>query len=85
MTPGANQREVIVTAKILTGTKGEIAAAVAGMAGDVREAIVFIDEAPVTPAAPTGSDLFAEMEPYTVRAQDVDYSRESIYGERDPE
>jgi hypothetical protein len=79
-------REASMTAKILTGTKQEIAAAVAGIAGEVREAIVFVEDgASPQPAHATREDIFAEMEPYTVRVGTADYGRDSIYGDRDPE
>ncbi len=76
-----------MTARVLTGSKEEITRAPAGIAGDVREAIVFVDEpasaaaAAAPPAGDGGSatDLFAEMEPYTVGANDSDDSREAIY------
>lgn len=66
-----------MTARILTGSKKEIAEKVAGLDGQVREAIVFIEDpfAPQPPAA----DIFAEMEPLTVRQNSVDDSREAIY------
>ena len=63
-----------MTARVLTGSKQEIAQALAGMAGEVREAIVFVEE-----AAGAAADLFAEMEPYAVQLSDFDDSREAIY------
>lgn len=77
-----------MTARVLTGSKQEIAAKLAGIDGEVREAIVFVDEPPTPPAAvpaagaagiATDADPFAEMEPYTVATDDVDDSRDSIY------
>jgi hypothetical protein len=83
---GARNSEVTVTAKLIKGTKSEIADAVARMTGEVREAIVFIEDRPSDPTPePVGPDLFAEMEPYTVRVSGVDYSREAIYGAREGE
>jgi hypothetical protein len=70
-----------MTARVLTGSKQEIAEKVAEMIGDVREAIVFIDEPIDERAAQTATveDIFAEMEPFTVRQAGVDDSREAIY------
>jgi hypothetical protein len=71
-----------MTARVLTGTKQQIAQQVANLEGEVREAIVFIDE-------PAGDgrqsvpesveEFFKEMEPYESHATDVDDSREAIY------
>ncbi len=73
--------------RVLTGSKQEIAREVARIDGDVREAIVFVEEPAsavggVTPAANVrgeAADLFAEMEPFTVEVDDLDDSREAIY------
>jgi hypothetical protein len=70
---------------VLTGTKEEIAQKLASLEGEVREAIVFVEEPPdtATPSAgANGHDLFAEMEPYMVSAGDVDYSRAGIYSRK---
>jgi hypothetical protein len=77
-----------MTVRVITGSKQQIAEQVAGLPGEVREAIVFIDDAPasatpgtrpIDPAA-TAEDFFAEMKPYMVdMADDVDDSREAIY------
>lgn len=66
-----------MTARIITGSKQEIADEVARLDGQVREAIVFVDE----PAAalPPATDTFAEMEPFTVHQNSVDDSREAVY------
>ncbi|TWT41182.1 hypothetical protein RAS1_38760 [Phycisphaerae bacterium RAS1] len=64
-------------ARILTGSKKEIADQVVGIDGEIREAIVFIDE-PAVPT-PAGADIFAEMEPFTVHASPADDSREAVY------
>lgn len=67
---------------VLRGSKHEIAASLAQIDGEVREAIVIVDDtAPVEPAADTAEaeDIFAEMRPYMVDVQDVDDSREAIY------
>jgi hypothetical protein len=68
-------------AHVLTGTKQQIAENLVQMPGEVREAIVFVDEPTVVSAArtPGTEDIFAEMRPYMVDVQDVDDSREAIY------
>lgn len=69
-------------AHVLKGTKQEIAENLARISGDVREAIVFVEEpATVVSAAqtPGAEDIFAEMRPYMVDAEEVDDSREAIY------
>lgn len=64
---------------ILKGSKREIAESFARIDGDIREVIVIVDEpSDAVPPLP-GEDIFAEMEPYTVQAGGVDYSRESMY------
>ena len=75
-----------MSAHVLRGTKQEIADNLARMPGEVREAIVFVEE-PATAAAPVpgAADIFAEMRPYMVVAQDVDDSREAIYTRREGE
>ena len=67
---------------ILKGSKQEIADSLVRISGEVREAIVFEEEsAPEAPEAATAdtADIFAEMAPFMVDAQDVDDSREAIY------
>jgi hypothetical protein len=66
-----------MTARVLTGSKQEIAEKVAGINGEIREVIVFVDEM----IAPNSvlADTFAEMEAFTVRRADVDDSRQAIY------
>ena len=74
-----------MTARVIKGSKQEIAEQVARMDGDVREAIVFVtNDADVTltphaTATASGEDMFAEMDQYTVEVGNADYSRESIY------
>ena len=53
--------------------------------GDVREAIVFVDEPCESQTASDGDDIFAEMEAYMVDVPDVDDSREAIYRRMDGE
>ena len=70
-----------MSARVLKGTKQEIAAALARITGEVREAIVFVDEpAPSAPGTPPDDpgDIFAEMGPLMVDVRDVDGSREAI-------
>ncbi len=64
-------------ARVLTGSKQEIAQKVAGIDGDIREAIVFVEEPATTGQSPAGT--FAEMEPFTVQQPRADDSREAIY------
>lgn len=63
---------------VLTGSKSEIAEQLMLIDGEVREAIVFVEE-PADSISETVEDMFAEMEPYTVKVGGADYSRESIY------
>jgi len=67
---------------VLRGSKQEIAESLVRISGEVREAIVF-EEDPAPPAPiPTPlatEDIFAEMGPFMVDAQDVDDSREAVY------
>ena len=68
---------------VLRGSKQEIAESLVRISGEVREAIVFVEE----PAAPTGEagtgdaeDIFAEMRPYIAEVTaGVDDSRDAIY------
>jgi hypothetical protein len=66
-------------AQILRGSKQEIAETVVHITGEVREAIVFVEEPSDQAAEASGEDIFAEMEPFTVRAGGADYSREALY------
>jgi hypothetical protein len=69
-----------MTTRVLKGSKQEIAGQIAALEGDVREVVVYIDEpVPQLPVPATVEELFAEMEPYTVKVGDVDDSREAIY------
>lgn len=65
-------------AHVLTGPKEHIAETVARMEGDVREAIVFVNE-PTDRTAAAECDIFAEMTPFEVSVGDLDDSRESLY------
>ncbi|GMU20902.1 MAG: hypothetical protein AMXMBFR13_09980 [Phycisphaerae bacterium] len=66
-------------AEILRGSKQEIAETVIRMAGEVREAIVFVEEPSDAPAPTLEDDIFAEMDPFVVRVGGADYSREGLY------
>jgi len=64
---------------VLTGSKGEIAESVVRIDGVIREAIVFVEEPSDSLPVSSEEDIFAEMEPFTVRVGGVDDSRESLY------
>ncbi len=66
-------------AQILRGSKQQIAETVARISGEVREAIVFVEEPSDVARSPSGEDIFAEMEPFMVAVGDADYSRELFY------
>ncbi|MEN6338160.1 MAG: hypothetical protein ABFE01_28215 [Phycisphaerales bacterium] len=63
----------------MKGSKQEIAETVVRIPGEVREAIVFVEEPSdqIQPAA--GEDIFAEMEPFMVHVGGADYAREALY------
>ncbi|HSS77706.1 MAG TPA: hypothetical protein VLV54_13295 [Thermoanaerobaculia bacterium] len=67
-------------AHVLRGTKQQIAENLAQMPGEVREAIVFVEEpAQAEARMPAGEDIFAEMRPYMVTVEDLDDTREAVY------
>jgi len=71
-----------MTARIVTGSKQQIAVPVASLEGEVREAIVFVEETTPDSGSSSGQsieEMFKEMEPYVVNVGQVDYSRDSIY------
>jgi hypothetical protein len=71
-------------AQILKGSKREIAESVARIPGEVREAIVFIEEpSDLTEASP--QELFASMEPFATHAGGADCSREALYSRMEGE
>ena len=79
-----------MTARVITGSKQEIAQKVANLEGDVREAIVFVEETADSRPAPRegtqdAEDIFAEMAPYTVHVEDADDSREALYTRQEGE
>lgn len=68
-------------AVVLRGTKEEIAKSIAGMTGDVHEAIVFMPETSNVQSLSmnASADIFAEMRSEMVDVDYVDDSREAIY------
>ncbi len=70
--------------QVLRGSKQEIAEQIAQIPGEVREVIVFLEE-PSEGLGSAGDDVFAEMEPFTVRTGCADYSRESLYSRMEGE
>jgi len=66
-------------AQVLKGSKRQIAETVVRISGEVREAIVFVEEPSEAPEGGSGEDIFAEMEPFTVRVGSAECSREAIY------
>ncbi len=73
-------------AHVLRGTKRQIAENLAQMPGEVREAIVFVEEpAPAEARMPGREDIFAEMRPYMVDVEDLDDTREAVYMRREGE
>jgi hypothetical protein len=71
-------------AHVLTGSKQEIADNLARISGEVREAIVFVEE-PTRAGVSDSEDIFAEMRPFMVDVHDLDDSREAIYTRLDGE
>ena len=72
----------MMAAHVLRGTKQQFVHDLAQMPGEVREAIVFVEEtAPIVSGAPTheGEDIFAKVRPFMVDVEHVDDSRETIY------
>ena len=67
-------------AHVLRGTKQQIAENLARISGEVREAIVFVEEpVPAEARMLDSEDLFAEMHPYMVDVEDLDDTREAVY------
>ena len=67
-------------AHVLRGTKQQIAENLARMTGEVREAIVFVEEPPPAELRMLdGEDIFAEMRTYMVDVEDLDDTREAVY------
>ena len=66
--------------RILRGSKQGIAEGVAQIPGEVREAIVFVEEpSDLTEDSPQA--LFASMEPFAAHAGGADYSREALHAD----
>ena len=76
-----------MTTHILTGSKQEIAESIKRIGGEVRKAIVFVeDAASLKPEAQSSDeDPFAEMTPYMVDVIAIDDSRAAIYSRMDSE
>jgi hypothetical protein len=67
---------------ILKGSKQEIVDSLARLTGEVREAIVFVDDQSTCTAGSSTAeqqDMFAEMRPYMVNGSEIDDSRAAIY------
>jgi len=66
---------------VLTGSRTEIADALARIEGEIREVVVVVEEPvdSIPPPIETEEDFLAEMGPHMVHVGDVDYSREAIY------
>ncbi len=73
-----------MSAQILRGSKREIAESVAQIPGEVREAIVFVEE-PLDLTESSPQELFASMEPFATHAGGADYSREALYSRMENE
>jgi hypothetical protein len=75
-------------AHVLKGSKQEIVESLTRISGDVREAIVFEEDAHPAPAglgATSAEDIFAEMLPLMVEAPGIDDSRTAIYTQAEAE
>ena len=66
-------------AQVLRGSKQQIAETVVRISGEVREAIIFVEEPADHTQDQSKEDIFAEMEPFMVKVGNVDYSRETLY------
>ena len=85
-----------MSVRVITGSKQQIAQQVSQLPGEIREAIVFIDDgppsSPLSPAAANGAektveDFFAEMAPHMADVGEaaVDDSRDAIYDRQEGE
>jgi hypothetical protein len=73
---------------VLKGSKKEIAEELSQISGEVREAIVFVDEPQsAAHATPTSEvqDIFLEMSPFMVDRAEAHDGREAIYTRVDGE
>jgi hypothetical protein len=69
-----------MTARLLIGSKQQIAQQLASLEGEVCQVIVFIEEPAQGQSVPeTVEEMFKEMEPYESHVENVDDSREAIY------
>ncbi len=73
-----------MSAQVLRGSKREIAESVARIPGEVREAIVFVEE-PLAPTEALPQEIFASMEPFAAHAGGADYSREALHSRMEDE
>jgi hypothetical protein len=74
----------VTSTQILRGSKREIAESVTQIRGEVREAMVFVEE-PSDLTEDSPQKLFAAMEPYATHAGGADYSREALYSRMEDE
>jgi hypothetical protein len=72
-------------AHVLTGSKSEIAEKVVRIDGAIHEVIVLVKEPSNSIPDLSEEDIFAEMEPFTVKAGGADYSRQSLYARKEGE
>ena len=82
-------------ARVLRGSKKEITEAIARMDGEIHEAIVFVEEPADAALSSTAngltaerapcSDIFADMVPFSVSVDNVDVSRNAMYGRMEGE
>lgn len=66
-------------ARILTGSRRQIADAIAHMPGQVHHVVVVLEGGESPAASKGGDNIFEEMTPFLAHAGDADYSRDAIY------
>ena len=71
--------------QVLTGSKTEIAEAVVRIDGRIYEVIAFIEEPRKSTPESAAQGIYAEMDPFMVKAGGADYSRQSLYTRREGE
>jgi hypothetical protein len=71
--------------RVLTGSKREIADNVLNLPGEIREAIVFVEEPSEAVEGQSAEDIFREIEAFSVRVGGADYSREALYSRTEGE
>jgi hypothetical protein len=76
-----------MTTHVLRGSKQEIVESIARLSGEVREAIVFVEDPARNNNSETADveDIFAEMGPFMVDVSDVDDTRQAIYSRMEGE